>query len=108
MSLKGVVTLIGVEKDDLICEYCGDLVTFQEAKQREERYLEEYGDSEYQGYMFFNYSGNRLWYVYYHTYNITMYMYINHITIYYIIVLMQQWTTKIDLGGSLIILNSTT
>ena len=104
---KGVVTLISVEKDDLICEYCGDLVIFQEAKQREERYLEECGDSEYQGYIFFfNYSGNKLWYVYYHTYNITMY--INHITIYCIIVLVQQWTTKIDLGGLLIILNSTT
>ncbi len=61
---KGVVTLISVAKDDLICEYCGDLVTYQEAKHREERYLEEYDDSEYQGYMFFfNYSGNKFWYV---------------------------------------------
>ena len=82
---KGVVTLIGVEKDDLICEYyCGDLVTYQEAKQSEERYLEEYGDSEYQGYMFFfNYSGNKLWYVYYHTYNITMYINYDNNLLYY-------------------------
>ena len=81
---KGVVTLIGVEKDDLICEYCGDLVTYQEAKQREERYLDEYGDSEYQGYMFsFYYSGNKLWYVYYHTYNITMYINYDNNLLYY-------------------------
>ena len=62
---KGVVTLVSVEKDDLICEYCGDLVTHQEAEQREEKYLEKNSDSEYQGYMFFfNYSGNKFWYVY--------------------------------------------
>ena len=63
---KGVVTLVRVGKDDLICEYCGDLVTYQEAKQRENKYLKEHdGDSEYQGYMFFfNYSGKKFWYVY--------------------------------------------
>lgn len=34
---KGVVTLVSVEKDDLICEYCGELMTHK----RERRELFE-------------------------------------------------------------------
>lgn len=100
---KGVVTLVSVEKDDLICEYCGDLVTHKEAEQREEKYLEENSDSEYQGYMFFfNYSGNKFWYVYSTSINL------HNITVYYYTVLMQQRTTKIDQVDLLTIPNSTT
>ena len=97
---KGVVTLVSVEKDDLICEYCGELMTHKRVKEREENYLKK-SSSSYEGYIFFfEYQGNKFWYVESIYVNLR-----NMITVYYYTVLMQQLMTKIDQVDLLIIRN---
>lgn len=56
---KGVVTTRPFTKDELICEYSGELITYEQAKKREEKYEE---DSSIGCYMYyFVYKTNKLW-----------------------------------------------
>ena len=59
----GVKANIDFVRDDVVCEYVGDVITYEEAKTREERYLRECSDEDtYKGYMFFfSYGGSKLW-----------------------------------------------
>ena len=61
---KGVVAKVNIDKDSYICEYTGDIITYKEAKTREEKYLSDHDSKgiEYRGYIFFFYhSGKKLW-----------------------------------------------
>ena len=59
---KGVVATSNIGIDDFVCEYTGEILKFPEAKSREEKYIEESAQGDYQGYMFFfNHSGEKLW-----------------------------------------------
>ena len=49
---KGVVAAKNFHKGDFICEYVGELLPYQEAKEREEKYLKK-SKRSYKGYMFF-------------------------------------------------------
>ena len=64
MKGKGVVDKVEVDKDSYICEYTGDIITYEEAKTREEKYLGEHDlkGLEYRGYIFFfHHHGKKLW-----------------------------------------------
>ena len=49
---KGVVTTRKYSKGEFICEYVGELLPYQEAKEREEKYIKE-SEGPYKGYMYF-------------------------------------------------------
>ena len=61
---KGVIAKVELNKDSYVCEYTGDLITYEEAKIREEKYLGncDLNGQEYHGYIFFfHHHGNKLW-----------------------------------------------
>lgn len=60
----GVVAKVKIDQDSYICEYTGDIITYEEAKSREEKYLGEHDVKglDYQGYIFFfHHYGKKLW-----------------------------------------------
>ena len=60
---KGVVAKADYKKNEFICEYVGELLPYEKAVQREERYIAEHPGT-YKSYMFFfNFKGKRFWLV---------------------------------------------
>lgn len=59
---KGVVAKADYKKKEFICEYVGELLPYEKAVEKEERYLAVQGT--YKGFMFFfNFKGKKLWLV---------------------------------------------
>ena len=60
---KGVVAKAHYKKKEFICEYVGELLPYEKAVEKEEKYLAEH-QGTYKGYMFFfNFKGKRFWLV---------------------------------------------
>ena len=58
---RGVVSTTPLKRGDFVCEYSGELITFDEAKRREKDYSD---DSSIGCYMYyFEYKNTKYWYV---------------------------------------------
>ena len=54
---KDVVAKLNTDKESYICEYTGEIISYEEAKTREEKYLSDHDNKglDYRGYIFFFY-----------------------------------------------------
>ena len=54
---NGVITEIEFKKDELLCEYAGELLSYSEGIKREKEYPADFGCFIY----YFKYKGKRFW-----------------------------------------------